>query len=271
MKAYPPRRFAACHRVLPAALGALLAACVGCTPPVPQEARQLLVDSRAAYDRGDDVGVVRDTSAFLTQHARTKLAEVAYYLRGLSRYRQRDTAAAKADFKAAASRAERKDVRVGSLKALGDLAYEEGDMDWADSLYEQVLGEMDPRAKPAGEVRYRLGCVFQRNGRWAKADQQFDRVLHVFAGTEVARQAERKVRCRAWTIQAGAFGRQALADAEAGRLRAGSLPARMRAAAGGGKLRFLVQVGWYDSYAGAAAAFPAVRRLRRDAFITPTR
>jgi len=253
------------------ALAAVLLAAGGCVQPVSPEARQLLVNSRAAYDRGDDAAVLRDTSAFLAGHARTKMADVAYYLRGLARTRRKELPAAKSDLKAALGRTQRNDIRVGAMKALGDLAFQEHDMNWAEDLFRQALAEVDQRAKPTDEIRYRLGCVLQRKGRWREADEQFDRVAHVFAGTEVARRAERRLRCLAWTVQAGAFASKRLAHADAARLRAKKLSPIVRSVTDAGRLCFVVQVGWYDSYERAAAALPVVRLHRGDAFITTAR
>jgi len=243
----------------------------GCVQTVTPEAKQLLVASRGAYERGDDAAVVRDTTAFLADHAKTNLADVAYYLRGLSRLRGKDTPGAKEDLLAAAGCAQRKSVRLGARKALGDLAYDAGDMDWAETLFREALAEAEPTKKPTDEIRYRLGCVLQRKGRWADADEQFDRVSHVFAGTEVARRAERRLRCLAWTVQAGAFATHKLARADAARLRAKKLSVVTRPVPGAGKLQFVVQVGWHETHAAAVASLPTVRRIRPDAFVTPTR
>ena len=257
---------------LSAAIAAVgLLGCLGCVKTVSPEARQLLIDSKAAYARGDDETVIRQTTTFLGGHADTNLADVAYYLRGLAKYRRKDTSGAREDLKAAVTATQRKDVRLGALKALGDLAYETGDMAWAESLYGQALKDIETGKPPADEVRYRLGCVLQRRGRWSAADEQFDRVVHVFAGTEIAGRAERRLRCLAWTVQAGAFARQAHAHAEALRLRGLKLQAVARPGSPGPKLYFVVQVGLYGTYEQAAAVLPSVRRHCRDAFITPTR
>jgi tetratricopeptide (TPR) repeat protein len=253
--------------------GACVVLCgsAGCVLPVSPEARQLLVDGRAAYDRGDDPAVLRQTNAFLAQHARSSLSDVAYYLRGLAAYRQQNLPAARADLQAALAATTRRDIRLGSQKALGDLAYEDGDMGAADSFYRQALAECEGGARPSDEIGYRLGCALQAQGRWGEADEQFDRVAHVFAGSEIARRAERRLRCVAWTIQAGAYEKKATADAEAVRLRAAHLPANTRPVVVGDKLRFFVQAGWYDTRDKAAALLPAVRKARPDAFIIPSR
>jgi len=258
-------------RILPGAALAALLACVGCTPQVTPEGRQLLEASRQAYDSGDDASAIRGTSEFLIAYGKTNMADVAYYLRGLAKYRQKDAAGAKADLELAAKTSTRKDVRTGAMKVLGDTAFDEGDMEGAESVYRQALAEAEPTSPATGEMQYRLGCVLQYKGRWAEADEQFDRVAHVFVGSEVARRAERRLRCQAWTVQAAAFSSKRAADAEAARLRGQGLSAWVAPAAGGGSLQFLVQVGRHETFPAAAAQLPAVRRVRQDAFVTPTR
>lgn len=243
----------------------------GCQEPVRPEARKLLVDSKHAYERGDDADVLRDTGRFLSEHHGSGEADVAFYLRGLAKFRQKDLPGAKADLRQAASRTGRKDIRLGATKALADLAFEEGDIDWAEGLYRQALEQADPRAKPTAEIRYRYGCVLQRKGRWAEADQQFDRVMHVFPGSDAAGRAAARARCLAWTVQTGVFARQDSALAEASRLREAKLPAATRPMTHEGALRFHVQVGMYETHEAARAALPSVRRLRKDALVVPTR
>ena len=256
-----------------AALAALplLAMLAGCPQKIRPEAEHLLVTGREAYDRGDDASAIRDTSAFLAEYPNASLSDVAYYLRGLARLRQKEAASAREDLKAAATRSRRRDLRIGALKALGDLAFDDGDMDWAITLYGEELGELGPTERPGEEVRYRLGCALQHRGHWNEADQHFDRVVHAFAGTEAARRAELRLRCTAWTVQAASFERKDLADREAARLRAGGLPATVTAAQAAGRLHFRVSVGRQETYEQAAALLSAVKRLRDDAFVTPTR
>ncbi len=250
---------------------ALLLAAAGCAQPVTPEARKLLVAGREAYQRGDDDAAISSTSAFLADFSRSEEADVAYYLRGLARYRKGNTSDAKTDLKFAAATTDRQDIRLGALKALGDLVFEEGDMDWAETLYRQALAETRQGVKPADEIRYRLGAVLQRQGRWNEADEQFDRVVHLFGGTELADRAERRLRCIAWTVQAGAYVEAGRANAEAARLRAKGLSAVTRPVPTRGRLLHVVQVGWHERYADAAAALPEAKKLRSDAHVVPTR
>jgi len=257
----------------PAAVAAVaLAVWVGgCTEPLSPEARQLLVDSKAAYDGGDDAAVLQKTSAFLAEHANAGEADVAFYFRGLSKYRLRDSSGAMSDLKEAFTRTNRREIQLGSAKALGDLAFESGDAVWAEDMYYQALQYADPARKPTDEIRYRLGCVLQRKGDWSEADRQFDLVLHLFAGSPSAQRAERRARCLAWTVQTGVYARRDAALAEAKRLGAAKLPAAAKPLTYGGTLRFHVQIGTYKTWSEAGAALPGIRRLRKDAILVPTR
>ena len=67
------------------------------------------------------------------------------------------------------------------------------------------------------------------------------------------------------------YEKKAAADAEAARQRAAHLPATTRPVLVDGKLRFFVQAGWFDTRDKAAALLPAVRKVRPDAFIIPSR
>jgi len=246
-------------------------ACGGCVQPVSPEAKQLLADGKAAYDDGDDEAAIAKTGAFLAEHSKTNLADVAYYVRGLARLRAKQTSGAKTDLQMAAATTDKPSVRLGASKALGDLVFDSGDAEYAEKLYRQALADAQPRTPPADEIRYRLGCTLQRRGRWSEADEQFDHVVHVFQGSEVARRAERRLRCVAWTVQAGAFDTKALADAEVARLHREKIEAVTRATTDGGKLRFVVQVGRHETHAAAARTLPIVRRASRDALVTVTR
>ena len=253
------------------ALGLLLAACGGCVRHASPEAIKLLAEGRDAYERSDDQAVIAKAGKFLALNAHTAEADVAYYLRGLAYYRTKDLPAAREDLKRSAARARGKDLHLKVLKALGDLAYDTGDTDWAETLYREALDEMNPKAPPADEVRYRLGCALQQKGQWWDADLQFDRLGHDFPDSPAARLAERRIRCKAWAFQIVAFDREDLADSESARLAKLGLATTVGHAVVAGKLRFLVQAGRYDTYPIAAADAPRIRGIAHSAQLVPTR
>ncbi len=257
------------RRVAQAALALMLAACAGCVQHAGPEEIKLLTDAQAAYSRSDDHAAIAKAGEFLQQNSHTAEADVAYYLRGLAQYRVRDLPAAREDLtRAAGTRG--KDLRLKAVKALGDLALETGDANSAQMLYSQALGEMDLDKPPADEVRYGLGCALQIKGLWWDADVQFDRLLHDFPDSPVARLAGRRIRCQAWTFQIAAFDRQDLAEAESARLAKIGLKTTIAQAVVDGKLQFLLQAGRYDTHAAATAA-KTLRAAAPNAQLVPTR
>jgi tetratricopeptide (TPR) repeat protein len=267
----PIRGSAGRRRAVLAAVGLLLAACGGCVQHAGPEAVKLLGDAQAAYGRSDDQGTIAKASEFLDQNSHTAEADVAYYIRGLAYYRARHLPPAREDLKRAADGARGKDLRVKAVKALGDLALESGDADWAQTLYTQALDEMDLAKPPADEVRYGLGCALQHKGLWWDADAQFDRLLHDFPDRPATRLAGRRIRCRAWAFQIAAFDRQDLAEAESARLAKIGPKTTVRQAVVDGKLKFLVQAGWYDTYAAAGNAGQIRAAAAANAQLVPTR
>ena len=257
---------------LPGILGLLLVACGGCVEHAGPEAVKLLGDAQAAYGRSDDQAAIAKAGEFLDQNSHTAEAGAAYYLRGLAHYRAKDLPAAREDLKRAAEKARGRDLHIKAAKALGDLALETGDADWAQTLYTQALDEMDLAKPPADEVRYGLGCALQRKGLWWDADVQFDRLLHDFPERPAARLAGRRIRCRAWTFQIAAFDRQDLAESESARLAKIGLETAIGQAVVDGKLKFLVQAGRYDTRAAATeAAGKTPGGLAANAQLVPTR
>jgi tetratricopeptide (TPR) repeat protein len=254
-----------------AALAVALAALAGCNAQLTPEARRLLQAGKLAYEKGEDRQAVRHLDAFLADNARSRRADEALYYRGLARYRLGELPAAREDLAAALDRTRHKTLRLGARVALGDLAYDSDDMPGAEAHYRSALEDAQEREPPLDHVHYRLGSVLQRQGRWADADLHFDRVIYLFEGSELAQRAARRVRCRAWTVQAGAYSNKAGAEAAAADLRRAGAEAAVVAGREGGGLIFRVLVGRHAGYEEALAALPAVRRRRPDAFVTPVR
>ena len=242
-----------------------------CNGPLTPEAEKLLESGRLAYKQGDDNGAVRKMDLFLKDWAKSRQADEAYYYRGLAKYRTHNLPGAREDLQAALDRTRRKAVRVGAMVALGDLADDTDDTAAAEKVYLDVLKDIDRDKKPADHVCYRLGCTLQRQGRWKDADAYFDKVIYLFNGTELAGRAQQHVRCKAWTIQAGAFEAKPRADAAAAALRREGLDASSQPALRDGKPVFLVNVGRYPTFRQAAADLSKVRRHCNDAFVTTTR
>ena len=243
----------------------------GCDGTLGPQGKELLSAGSAAFHRAEYEDSVRYLDTFLKDHGKSRGADEAYFVRGLAKYKLKDRPGAASDLKEALNRTKLDHIRVHALNALGDLAWDRNDMALAESMYRQALANVKEDQRPADHSHYRLGCVLQRQGAWDDADLQFDRVIHFFGNSELGKLAARHVRCRAWTIQAGAYRQKALADAEAKRFQTENLPANVQSATDRGQLLFLVHVGRYPTYPQAGSALEIVKRHNADAYVTPTR
>ncbi len=257
-----------------AGIGSLLlcvAVAGGCDGTVSPEGARLLQESDLAYRRADDASTVELTSRFLELHPRLRQSAEAYYLRGLARKRQGRTDQAKDDFQAAVSLSGRVDLLARAHLSLGEIAFEAGDMAKAQEHYAEIVEINPSAAPPSDQALYRLGSILQRQGKWRQADARFMRLIRLFDGSELARRAEDRARATRWSIQVGAF-----ADIEGARqfqrkCRAAGLDARMDLDLRGGKLLRLVRVGSYPRYELARANLERIRKVGKDAYITPAR
>ncbi len=243
----------------------------GCSAPLTPEGRRCLQAGHDAYVRGDDQQAIRATTRFLHMHARIEEAGEAYYIRGLARCRANRDQLGKADLAAALNVTRRKDVMALAHARLGSLAYDGGDMAEAEARYRAALKVASPDAPPADQAMYRLGCVLQRLGRWEEADSQFDRLMHTFRATKLARLAKDRVRAERWSIQAGALTRRSAARELQRTLRGAGLAPREDLELRDGRIMRLIRVGSYATYAEALAKLPSVRRVCGDAHVTAAR
>jgi len=244
---------------------------VGCNGPVSPRAKELLVSAYRSYEAGNDEVTISKASEFLAAKSSGLRADEGYYLRGMARYRSENREGAAADLNAAVAKTANGELRAKARVALGDIAYDSGRMALAENMYRRSLADVPQDQKPADHAGYRLGCVLQRQGRWADADLQFDRVLYLFRETDLARQAARRTHCVAWTIQAGVYRSKPVAEHEAGELHTRDLPAKVEVVVLDGSPAFVVQLGRFAAYEQTQAALVTARKLRPKAFIFPTR
>lgn len=259
------------YRTLAAMVLCVAGTGLGCTRHLSLTARALLHSGNEAYKKGNYQTTVTKMDAFVEEAGRSRRAGEGYYLRALAKLKLSDTKGAKGDFSQAARRSDDREIRAHSFNALGDMAWNEGDMDRAGKYYAGALESTDRGRKPSDHSHYRLGCVFQRQGRWLDADLQFSRLDYFFRGTKLAMRAARRINCRAWTVQAGAFNEKDRADALAEELRGKNLAATVEPLLGREKPNFIVQVGRYAAYKKAVEALAGVRLHVNDAFVVTTR
>ncbi len=233
---------------------AVCLALAGCVDQITPQAQQQLDAGRSAYMSGDDAKTIRTLNEFLAANSRSKEVDLAFYFRALAKFRTNDTAGARADFIEVINRTGRSDLKGLSLKGLGDIAFDAGDMALAEASYRQALGQLDHTRKPIDEIRFRMGVAMQRLSRWNEADLQFARLMEQFKDSPLAARAQRLVHATAWTVQAGAFDERSRALAQVNRLSAAGIPSGIvvfvQTPSGP---KFAAQAGRLDSYAEAAA------------------
>ncbi len=184
---------------------------IGCTGAAPQRGRALLSESQNSLERRDYKDTIEKTDRFLREFGSTREAGRAYYLRGKAKLSLSQVTQAQSDLREAVGRSPNADVRANARLALGQLAFDNGQMLQAEELYRDAVADIEVGTPPSDHARYRLGCVLQRRGLWSQAELEFRKVIEYFANTELARRSSRRVNATAWTVQAGAFGSQSRA------------------------------------------------------------
>lgn len=259
------------YRIFAAAILCVAGTGLGCNAHLSLNAKALLYSGNEAYRRGDYQATVTNMDAFVKEAGRSRRVAEGFYLRGLANLKLKNREGAKVDFGHAVSRTRDKEIRSHSLNALGDIAWDEDDMEQAASCYAKSLESTNRGKKPADHSHYRLGCVLQRQAKWRDADVQFSQLDYFFHGSDLAMRAARRINCRAWTVQAGVFSQKAGANTVVEELRGKNLAARVEPLLGREKLVFIVQVGRHAAYEQAVEALKTVRQHVDDAFVVTTR
>ena len=244
---------------------------LGCEGALTPQGRELLQSGYDLYEAGEDAATISKLDEFLSANARSSRADEAFYLRGMAKLRRNDPSAAKSDLKKAVSSTRNKRLLAKGRVGLGDIAFADGDMDVAARMYRGALTHPERSDELTGHAHYRLGCVLQRQGRWADADVHFDRVLYLFPGTELSRRAARRTHCVTWTIPTAVFRKRSLADADAKTIVIQNLSPHIEAMILDGQLVFAVQVGRFGTYEEAIAALDEVRKVRENVSVVPAR
>lgn len=231
------------------------------------QTRHKLDAAQAAYRARENRQVLRYTEDILRAEPRGEGAMQARYLRGMALFRLKEYPAAREDLLTVYHRTRNPDLRIKATDALGELAYLRGDWNEAEQYFSEVLDQTPDGRRPADHARFRRGCIRQRQGRWAEADVELEKITYHFPNTPTARKAAQRVRGRSWTIQVGSFDSRANAVAAAAKYQPTGIRTYIEPVLRDGKLVFLLQVGRWGRYEAAEVHLPAVRRIANDAFL----
>ncbi|MBN1555196.1 MAG: SPOR domain-containing protein [Phycisphaerae bacterium] len=234
---------------------------------IAPETRRKIDLAQNAYQAREYQKTIRDTGEILRETPRGEGAMQAQYLRGMARYRLKEYPAAREDLLQVYNHTKNWDLRIKATDTLGELAYLRGNLDQAERYFSEVIAQTRPADRPADHARFRRGCLYQRQGKWAQADVEFEKVTYHFPKTAVAGKAAQRVRGRSWTIQVGSYkSKQNAADA-AKRYQQDGLRTFIEPVMRDDALVFLLQIGRWGQYETAESNLPAVRRITSDAFL----
>ena len=196
----------------------------------------------------------------------------AYYLRGMARMRMGRLDKAAVDLKRVYDFVKYDDLRIKAADALGEVRYLQGRMADAEELFREVLDDTDRDKHPCDHAGYRLGCILQRQGKWAESRTYYRRVLYDFKGSDLAARARKRSTAAAWTIQAGAYENRKNAEDASGRFtKTGLQIAISPELRNSRELVYLLLIGRWKRYQSASGSLPAVRKIEPEAFLTVTR
>ncbi len=250
---------------------AAISVSIGCEGQLPPHAIQLLQNSYAGYEIGDQTGAMKNLNAFLREFPTSSRSDEAYYLRGLIKYRLADAQGAKIDLSATLDQTSNKQLRSKAMVMLGDLGWDANEMSVAEDMYIQAISDIRWGEKPADHVHYRLGCILQRQGRWEDADLHFDRVIYSFENSKLGKLSARRTHCTAWTIQIAAFSERPPSDLLVSRLGDQNLSAARKTLLLDGRIIFVVQIGRFSTWSEAVRVLGEIQVQHSDAFAVPTR
>lgn len=242
----------------------------GCGIP-SAEADAKLSQYSEVYRQGRYEEVVSQTTEFMREYHYTTAVAEAHYLRGMAKARLKDSSGAEADLNEAIRLTRHAEVKGKAQVELGEMAFGRGNLHGAETYFRQALQNLPDNKPPADIALYRLGCLYQRQGKWSEADEQFSLVMYKFSGTPIANQSSVLSRCKAWTIQVGSFDDIRNAQVLARQLNAQGMPASVESVTKDGRLRNRVQVGRHATYDQAVAAMQELRKQLPDAVVGPTR
>ncbi len=142
---------------------------------------------------------------FLTGNPSGTWACHAHYLLGICYLKHADLLAAESEFQYVATHAGSSQLRRQANLRLGDVALAAQEYDKAATLFLELL-EDNRRHRDNAEIMFKLGFLYQRQGRWREAEIYFKKTSRTFPGSIFAkRAAEQLAYPDHYSLQIGAF------------------------------------------------------------------
>jgi tetratricopeptide (TPR) repeat protein len=213
-----------------------------------------LQNAATALVGGDSNQAVTLYTDFLGTNPDSPKAAEAYVGRGNAYFKLEKYDLAENDYNAALSRTRDKAIKAQATMGLANAASAQERFGDAEKLYRQALGSFGGQV-PQDEATYRLAIALARQGKWDEAAKDLESVQSQWPSGEYAKYAKAKlpaVKAKAFTVQVGAFNKEAQAQAAAKQLEAKGLPSRIDSIDNDGVTLYAVRSGSFQTWQEAA-------------------
>jgi tetratricopeptide (TPR) repeat protein len=212
-----------------------------------------LETATATYLAGEYDEAAKAYTDFLASDPSTALQAEAYLGRANAYYRLARYDLSEADFRSAERITRDRTVKAQATLGIAHSLFARERYGEAERLYLRVLSAFKGFV-PRDETTYRLGMTLSRQAKWADGQHYLEDVVLNWPSGEFARLAKAKlpsVRDRTFSVQIGAFTSKALAESEAGKLKAEGLPGEVVSIDMDGVTGFAVRSGRFATWAAA--------------------
>ncbi len=230
--------------------------------------RPTLATGYQAYRAHDYAAAGTDARMFIQSYPASNNLDEAYYLAAIADEARGKIPAASANYRLAISHSRRPALLAKSYRALGDMAYVQHRFSHAVRDYQRSR-HADTAAPVTPWLLFRLGAALQDLGHWRQGQRYLARLAGQQPATAAGRAALRRLEQNHFTLQFGAFTDAAAAWRQAAQLRQAGVPPSLAPIQLHGRKLYLVQSGYYRTYAAAYAARAAVAARFPQVIVTP--
>ncbi len=217
--------------------------------------------AQAAIARGDWGDAIVRLGAFVHQEPSHPLALHARYLLGMYYLRTNDYDAAEEEFRYVAAHTPSMHLVRRARIGVADAARAGREFSRAAERYSQLLVD-GGRNGDTAELMYKLGLARQQEGRWAEADQLFDRLRQSYGQSPfAARAAEQRAVPHFFSLQIAAYGDRDTAEKKRAQIERKGHAAIVVQAKRGSTPIYCVRVG---SFATRGKALDGKTQMRDD-------
>ncbi len=233
--------------------------------PGRREAENLYNQAEEYFLNSNYQEVINITTKIVSLNPRSRYADDALYLRGVSYLKKARYEQAREDFNRILDEYPRSNLNSSAKTSLADSYYLAEDVNEAIIRYREFAID-NPRSPLLGIVYFRLGRCYQKKGRWGEAEYYFKKVCKdyplSFEATQAATVLEEDHLY--FTVQVGSFREKTNALEIRDRLKKEGQPAYLSQIQQKGELLYRVRVGKFDT---RSEAVYTARQLKKKGYL----